>query len=402
MASVTTVSASDSELRRVAVHSAAASADLTLPAALPIAALIPSILDILGIRDAEADAEAEAKPEAATRYHLSQPGASALPRTTTLAQHGIRDGAVLVLSQSSPVPPVRRCDDVPEVVSATLDATDPDISQPNTQVTLGIIATVFAALAGLFAVPGATGAPHVLLAATAATAASAFAARVTGCDGVTLRGVACFATVVAIAALSGVLTTMAPLVIGSLVTLTSFAVLEVAPRISIVLSGLLPRLSAEPDLDTTDHVANRAIRAGDWLAGLHAAFSASAATGAILTVLASPHWAAVTSAATAGSLLLLRARSMGAITVISGMAILTTTLVVIAVRGLAPGQWVATVAASLALVAMCLGFVAPGNALSLPPIVRRGFECLECLALASLVPLAAWNCGVFSAIRGWA
>ncbi|GAB3006364.1 type VII secretion integral membrane protein EccD [Mycobacterium bourgelatii] len=385
------MSASDSELRRVTVHSAAASADLTLPANLPITALIPSIRDILGIRGAET----------ATRYHLSLPGAPALPGTTTLAQHGIRDGSVLVLTKSSPVAPIRRCDDVPEVVSATLAANHPDMTGHTARVTLAVIATVFAALAGLFAVPGPAGTPHVLLATMAATATSVLAMRVTGCDGVILRGVACFATVAAVAALVGVLTTMPPLAIASLVTLASFALLEVSPRISIVLTGLSPRLAADTDLDTTDHVAARATRAGGWLAGLHTAFSASVASGAIVTVLASPHWVAVASAATAGCLLLLRARSMGLVAIIGGMTVATTTFVVVVVRGLVPGQWVAAMAAGLTIVAMFVALRLGSNALALSPIARRGVESLECLALVGLVPLAAWNCGAFSAVSGW-
>ncbi|CAM2941279.1 type VII secretion integral membrane protein EccD [Mycobacterium intermedium] len=386
------MSAFDSELRRVAIHSAAASADLTLPAALPIAALIPSIIGILGIRAAET----------ARRYHLSLPGAPALPSTTTLAQQGIRDGSVLVLSQSSPAPPVRHCDDVPEVVSATLEADDPERGGPTTRITLGIIATVFAALAGLFAVPGAAGAPRVLLAAAAATAVSVLAMRVTGCGEAILRAVACCAALVAVAALAGVLTTSPPTAIGSLATLACFGLLELSPRISIMLSGLSPRLSLVGDLDTSDHVASKAIRAGDWLTALHAAFSASATAGAIITVLTSPQWAAVGFGAIAGSLLLLRTRSIGVIATIGGMMVITTTFVAVEVKGLAPGQWVAAVAASLAVATMCLGFVAPTKAMSLSPVARRVVELLECLALVSLVPLTVWNCGAFTAIRDWA
>lgn len=80
---------SDPGLRRVTVHAGAQAVDLTLPAAVPVATLIPSIVDILGDRGAS--------PATAARYQLSALGAPALPNATTLAQCGIRDGAVLVL-----------------------------------------------------------------------------------------------------------------------------------------------------------------------------------------------------------------------------------------------------------------------------------------------------------------
>lgn len=97
---------SDPGLRRVTVHAGAQAVDLTLPAAVPVATLIPSIVDILGDRGAS--------PATAARYQLSALGAPALPNATTLAQCGIRDGAVLVLHKSSAQPPTPRCDDVAE------------------------------------------------------------------------------------------------------------------------------------------------------------------------------------------------------------------------------------------------------------------------------------------------
>lgn len=63
---------SDPGLRRVTVHAGAQAVDLTLPAAVPVATLIPSIVDILGDRGAS--------PATAARYQLSALGAPALPR----------------------------------------------------------------------------------------------------------------------------------------------------------------------------------------------------------------------------------------------------------------------------------------------------------------------------------
>ena len=105
--------ASDTGLRRVSVHWDAAVVDVTLPTGISVAVLIPSIVDILGVDHPDNEA---------WRYRLSPPGASGLDPSMTLAQHGIRDGATLVLSRSTAPLPDPRYLDVAEVVSATLDA----------------------------------------------------------------------------------------------------------------------------------------------------------------------------------------------------------------------------------------------------------------------------------------
>ena len=241
----------DAELRRVSVHVDAAVLDVSLPAEVPVATLIPSIIDILGTRPTVDDV-------AAVHYQLSRPGLPALPASTSLAQNDIADGTVLVLSRSSPNRPpcatttprrpyrpssTRRVGratprDSPGAVAAggltviglaalvrnTLNANDTGATagaagvagvtalmfaaiahrtyrDSTTALTLGLIATAFASATGFFAVSGTPGAPHVLLAATAAATMSVLALRVTSCGRMTLVAVACFATVVAVAAL---------------------------------------------------------------------------------------------------------------------------------------------------------------------------------------------------------
>ncbi|BBX98101.1 type VII secretion integral membrane protein EccD [Mycobacterium lacus] len=340
--------ASDPGLRRVSVHTGAAVVDVTLPAAVPVATLIPSIVDIIERRGAE-----PAGDVVATRYQLSRPGSSALPASSTLAQNDIRDGAVLVLSRSSAQPHTPRHHDVAEALAAVIDtaarpcarqrarltgavaagcltgvgalmlvrnAFDTNVARqpgstasvaataglaalffaviahrayrdPVTALTLNVIATAFAAIAGLLAVPGTPGAPHVLLAAMAAAVTSVLALRVTGCGVVTLTALGCFAAVTAVTALARVFTAIPLHAVGSASALASLGLLEVSPRASIVLAGLAPRLPIPDGNDAeaapaTDRLAAKAIRADNWLTGLLVAFSSSAATGAIVTALA--------------------------------------------------------------------------------------------------------------------
>jgi len=432
------MSTSETGLRRVAVHAGKTAVDLSVPAEIPVATLIPSIIDILGTRSSVA------------RYHLSPLGALALPGATTLAQNGIRDGAVLVLSQSTAEPPVHHCDDVAEAVSTALsDPADRQTTRhigaiaavcltivgalllvrngpgdkatagvaaaaavvavagaalarrayrdPMAGLTLGLIAIVFAAVAGWFTVPGSAGPAHVLLTAMTVAAASVLAMRVTGCNGITLTAVSCGALVIALAALIGVLTATPIRTIGCLAALASVSLMELSPRISIRVAGLSPR---EDVLPTADLLGARARRADAWLTGLLGGCAGSAAIGASAAVRADRHTIVVSTVI--GMLLLSRARSgpRSRAIVFAANGIVTITAVFAAATTGSPkyGPWIAAVTAVLAAAAFYLGFVAP--AMSLSPVARRGVETLECLALVALVPLTCWVCGVFSAVRG--
>ncbi len=328
---VPTMSVSDPGLRRVAVHADSASVDLTLPATVPVAELIPSIVDTLG----------GAAPGA--RYHLARLGASPLPNSTTLTQNGIRDGTALVLSREAPAPPAVRYDDAAEAVSVTLGSrADPgqvtrmaaalaaacftavgglalvryacgaaqhaDITaalaaaaalatltmavailrirrDPVVGLTLSLIATTCAAVAGLLAVPGLPGAPNVLLAAMAVGVTAVLAIRVTHCGVVTLAATACCASITAVAALASTITGAPPHVVGSVTAFACLGLIEVAPRLSIHVAGLAPGIDQD-DAVTERQLTANTLRADRWLTSLRAGFAAAAAIGAAAAALA--------------------------------------------------------------------------------------------------------------------
>ena len=451
------MSASDPGLRRVSVHAGTAVVDVALPAAVPVATLIPSIIDILD--DCGADRSGD---QAATPYQLSLPGLSALSASTTLAQNDIRDGAVLILSQPSTRLPAPRYDDVADAVAATLDSDARPATRRASQLsgamaasfftgigglvlirnalstnaarhtgatagvvatasllallfavtahrayrdsvaglTLSLVATAFAAVAGFMAVPASSGAPNVLLAAMAAAVTSVLALRITDCGVVALTAVSCFAMVIAVAAFAGVMTAAPLRTIGSMSVLASLGLLGIAGRVSILLAGLSPRVPAGAGL------AAKAVRADAWLRSLLAAFSSSTAVGAIITAAAArgsgaPRSGCVAFAAVTGTLLLLRARSAGGTTtlvfVISGIATFGTTFAACADAMPGHGPWIAALTAMLSAAAVYLGFVAP--ALSPSPVLRRSVELSEYLALVAMAPLTCWVCGFYGAVR---
>ncbi len=444
----------DPGLRRVSVHAGTAVVDLALPAGVPVAVLIPSIVDMLD----RVDGFDACEPR---RYELFRPGTPALAASTTLADNDIRDGAVLVLDRPPTPVAAPRCDDAAQAVSATLAAAAPSWGRRGARLAgaiaatcstgtgglslirnaftrneagtagvaacaglvallfaviahrtfrdaiaglaLSLIATAFAAIAGFLAVPGIPGIPNALLAATAAAATSVLAMRASGCGAVTLTAVSCSAAVVAAAALAGLITSAPLQALGSVSALVSLGLLGVAARVSIVLAGLSPRLASDPDDIGAAGVAAKAIRADDWLASLLAAFSSSAAVGAVVTVLAgAPRLCCIAFGALTGALLLLRSRCndvrRALVFVITGLAIAATTFGAAAIHAPEHGPWVAAGSAILAAAAMCLGFVVP--ALSFSPVAHRSVELLESSALVALVPLTCWVCGLYGAVRG--
>jgi type VII secretion integral membrane protein EccD len=427
---------------------------------LPIEILIPQIVDILA-----ADCGRRAEP--ATRYQLSLPGSIALDPSQTLEQSTIRDGTVLMLTSSSTVLTLPRVDDVAEAVSASVSSAARSLTRHaarvigalaasclatagaailigtafgtndvrrgggaavaaaagfiallaalaahrvfcdgSTGLMLGLAACGFAALAGFLAVPGGLGAANVLL-ATAAAATFATVMRVIGCYATVFTALACFATVEAVTAVVGAVTAVPLRAIGAASAVISLLLIEAAAPLSIVLAGLSSQASPESD-SACDGLSAKAIRANAWLTSLIAAFSGSAALGALGAAAGSlsadrPRWLGIMFATITGGVLLLRARSHPDLTrsvplIAAGIATLSATLVTTAVAYPPHTPYIAAVSTTLAAAALCLGLIA--QTMTPSPIGRRSVEVLEYLALAVIVPLACWICGLYGAVRG--
>jgi type VII secretion integral membrane protein EccD len=222
---------------------------------------------------------------------------------------------------------------------------------------------------------------------------------------VTLTTVSCVSLLIAIAALATLITAAPPYAIGSVLALASLALLGAGARVSIMLAGLSPRLPAEPPTDDPEgasiDLSRRALRADRWLTSLLSAFAASAAVGAIVTVLAgAPRPSCLAFGALTGALLLMRSRGAdlrrALVFVGAGMAVATTTFAVAAPGVSGPG--IATATATLACGAMLVGFVAPRVPLS--PVARRAVAVSESAALVAAVPLTCWICGLYGVVRG--
>ncbi|WP_375482173.1 type VII secretion integral membrane protein EccD [uncultured Mycobacterium sp.] len=453
----------NASLCRVSVHADGVHVDLALPAAVAVATLIPSIVDIL------ATAGAPRTDTDAVRYRLSRIGGPALTASKTLAQQHIRDGTVLVLTSSPTELPAPRFEDAAEAVSTILDGvarpwswqaarltaalaaawltsvgglalihtfTTNDVrhgvgaagvagivscaallaaaiahrvhGDRMAALTLGLLGTGFAAFAGLFAVPGGPAAPNTLLGAMAAAVTSVLALRVTGCGAVTFTTTACCAIIAAITALVAIVTAAPLHAVALAPTVASLGLLEFSARLSAVLAGLSPRLptdnAAPPPSSNPEQLSAKAIRADEWLTTLVATWSVSAATGAAIEAYSTgiPRLGRIAFATIIAAVLLLRARAEAGLVrrlvlTMSGTGALTASFVA-AVAGPPQVPWIVATTATLAFTALCLGFITP--AVRLSPVARRGIDLLEYLALAAIVPLACWLCGLYGAVRG--
>ncbi|MGH3968924.1 MAG: type VII secretion integral membrane protein EccD [Mycobacterium sp.] len=451
-------------VRRVSVCTEDVRVDLALPSGVPVESLIPPLVDVVATRPGRAGELA--------RYRLSTVGGVSLDASKTLAQHGIQDGSLLVLSVSPMPLPAPRFDDAADAVSTSLSARMPvptsgrltgaltagwlaavgtlvlirmafgatDVRQVTAAagivavaggvalpagaiahrgfkdsiagVTLGLLAAGFAAAAGLLAVPGGPGAPNVLLAATAAAATAALALRITGCGTATFTALGCFAIVVAAAALVAATEAVPLRAIGAACTVVSLGLIEVSARLSIVLAGLSPRLAVQAAADrppaASPGLPAKVAQADTWLTGLVAAFSASAALGAIGALIAvcsttGSRAAATVFAAVTGAALLARSRvhpdlARTVALIVTGTAALSCGFVVAASAAAGRLPWIAVAMAALTAGTLSLAFIGP--AVTWSPVARRGVELLEYFALAAVVPLACWVCGLFSAVRG--
>jgi type VII secretion integral membrane protein EccD len=94
---------------RVAIRAETEQIDLSLPDHVPLAALLPAVVGMTG----------SPAGAAATDWQLSRPGEPALHSSLTLADNGVRDGELLLLSPGLDRLDPPRFTDVADLISAT-------------------------------------------------------------------------------------------------------------------------------------------------------------------------------------------------------------------------------------------------------------------------------------------
>ena len=285
-------------------------------------------------------------------------------------------------------------------------------AQPLPTLTLGMTAAVFGAIAGFLAVPGGPGPPNYFLAAAICSTVAAVLMHVTSCGTTLFTAIAAFSAVAAVAAAVAAVWPAPTAAVGAALAAASLAMINAAAKLSIVLTGLSPRMPSSVDTTADEDPlpagvgALRVARGHQTLTGLLAGFSLSAALGVALVVADRRNhatWSGIAFTGAVSAALILRAvqqrgsirsttiLTAGFVTITAGFTHLTLT---------SPGQtpWFGLIAMILGAGALCLTLADVGERLS--PFVRRGIELVDYLALAAVVPLACWVGGLFGFVRG--
>lgn len=412
--------------------------DLTLPARIPLAALLP---DIVGL--AASGGAPPGRP-----WRLARVGGPELDARMSLRDHGVEDGELLVLWAVDVVAPrFHRTDLLSEVLTAApqprrrpvrpaagsaaaLIGALTCIGSPSgglvavatvvallcgvmlAAVTwsrahraahgpLSVVAVAVAAVCGIRIVPGDLALEHLSLAAAAAATTSLLLLRCRAGQTTAMTASAAISLLVATVTFGAVLWPMPAASVGALLTLSALAGLGTAPRLSVILAGLAPAtVACEPD-DAGDQRAATGHRV---LAGLVLGYAAVSAAGAVTVGVAalrdSAPWAAAGLSAVTGVALMLRARTFVSWRCRAGLliagfvcAVAALTIAVVAVP--AQAHWVGAILVGAGTVTL----VRDGSPAS-SPITSRAVDILEYVALAAVTPLACAILGVFGLVRG--
>ncbi|SNT44495.1 type VII secretion integral membrane protein EccD [Rhodococcoides kyotonense] len=458
------------DLCRLTVVAESVQVDMALPTDVPLALLLPGIVDILERRSGG--------PPAARRQPLvlGRVGRPPLSGTRTLDESGVRDGELLVLGDAESPAPAPLFDDLMFAV-ATTGADGVSLWSAKTAQTVGFVvaavalvlgcsgalltalrrspdeapalailvattatvllvagsvstrigrdrrtgvflsasAVTLAGTAGVLFVPIPLGAPHLMLGATAVGVFAVLALRLGGDGSALFTGTAVTAFMAGIAGAVAEFTGLPIATIGGGTGVVALAGLTFAPRLSMMQARLpLPPVpTAGAPLDTYDeddassyddlHVTARDARS--YMTGLVCAGSLVTAVGVL--VAASTHtgdtyWPGITLAALTASVLLLRGRTFAEAhqavpLVAAGAAVVLGLLAAAILRFTSQPMTTFLVATAAAVLALLFGSVVPRREYS--PVLRRAAELVEYAAIAGIVPVACWVCGLYSAMR---
>lgn len=445
--------------RRLTLLAPRATVDVALPSDVPVAELVPMVLDLVG------------EPVFGVRpvpWRLTAAAGAPLPPGASLAELGVPDGELLRLTPDVPPPAPPAFDDpVDALASGAGDAARDDrrfaaaavflaatagavvlaTGSPGSAVPRAVVgalaavsaiglvarsarvepgphtdlvgraaaiaAVLFAAAAGWAALPASPAAAQLLLATAAAGTAAAVAQIALRVVAPTLVAVVVAAVPVGLGALVVLRVESPPSSVAAAVGALAVVAGPLLPRLALRLSGLprpvVPGDGAElveadrgADVLPPEEFAERADLARGYLAGLAAGCAAVAVAGA-LSAAAAGGWAGPALACVIVAVLALRSRGFADLAP-------SRTLLACATVGLAGLGLLTTarsdlmprlVAVGILLAVTGLGLVALGR--SGPagsPVARRAVDLLDVVLIAVTVPLALAAMGLFQLVRG--
>ena len=434
--------AANDEIRRVSIRTADHEVDFALPAHLPIAELVPTVVDLIG-----GDDFSSGEP------HLTRVCGEVLDPAATLAGCPISDGELLILTAAAvAAAPVARFDASTVVVDSVAGLTHPPgtntghracwvvvcwsaavlvvllgraMLDPNATrhaaigaaaaslalagavavrrihrdragaVGLGVLAAALAGLTAALASPGRPGLPSFLLAMSAISAASLLAWRMLNCAPLVflpLAAVAMTASAVTVGAVAGWWPVTAA---GPMLAMGSLAALAVSARLSVHSSGLSTAGLSDAELEVRTRTAHHRLTA------LIVTAAVAAALGAVVTAATTlrPVVAAVFIAIVGATLVLRACRHddsyhVAALSVSSGIAA-TSLIGLSAIKTPPSTPWLC---GGLLLVGAGAAWFGRRWPWRLSAASRRVISLLDLAVSAVVVPSAAAAAGAFAAL----
>ncbi len=373
-------------LCRVTVHYENTQLDATVPALLPVAELIPQLWAIA------ADRAGVPNPPRPAVLLLSRAGHPPLPPSTTLADNGIRDGEVLLVTvEAIPRPQTRHLNDAAAVTAA--GPPGPAWTGRWSRRAATLTAVSMATAAGFVVVPGQAGLPRLILASAAMMTAATVAVLTSTDSGPAPTVIAVVGGLILLASAGvGVLPWSEPADVGVAVATSAVVLLALAGRVAMALSGLTVRGPERASAAHRTHIR------------LETAAAAAAALGVVAAVAAdaAPHPPLFGLIGIVGAALLLRARRhphavLRATLLGAGTCCAVALLLALQRGGVLGPVWLCVVAAGGAGAAIWSGF----GTSTAPPILARWADAAEFITPATALPVAAWAIGVFDAVRGF-
>ncbi|OZC56534.1 type VII secretion integral membrane protein EccD [Rhodococcus sp. 06-470-2] len=272
---------------------------------------------------------------------------------------------------------------------------------------------------GTVLVPGQFGAAQLMLGSAMAGAVALLSLRIGGTGFALFTAAILLAVLTFAASVCALFTTVPQPSIGTAVALTGLAGIALSARVSMMQAKLpLPPVpTAGAPLDTVEEAELDAISFADLqasaavarscLSGLLSAFTVAVVAGVLVAAAADSdggvRWPGVALAGLCALVLLLRGRTYAVVThAVPLVAGGTTILLALSIGALValPEHALALFGAALAgaVTASIFGAFVPTRTYS--PVMRRSAELLEYAAIALVIPIAVWVCGLYSVVRG--
>ena len=292
---------------------------------------------------------------------------------------------------------------------------------PETALLPALSALPAAFTAGALLVPGSLGPSHLLLGAVLVAAVAVTALRTAGVGATIFTGVAAVAAGAAVALTFSTTIGVGLHALGAGAVMSALLLAGTAPRLAAVLARLpvppvpvpgtsLDPVAPDPDsaapLPSFEELDARIGRARAHLTGLVYAVVVLAAGGAwsaAFPIAGVVPWPGVSLAVVTALVLMFRGRSYTSSTeavplIFGGTAILMVLIAGATVHTPVPPWFVAGVALALFAGTIVFGAVTPRRQFT--PVQRRVAELTEYTLIATVVPLACWVAGLYSAARG--